>query len=620
MTRLTLERRLRALAGEDRGFTLVETVFAITVIFGSLLALAYTATIGFAYGDLARQKTAGTGVANQIMEEIRGLAYDTLGKGMLPSDLTAEAADANGLIKGCGSPIVYRYVSCAAGSTPGSGEKIVSSGSAANPTVPLVPHQGTLVVNNITYSWSTYVTNNCPVVDVANGCTSINPYRVTVRVTWTGGKAAPNKVVQIQSLFFSPTGCRSTATHPFATPCQPFFFGEATVPQGQITITAVNAGVQGTTFQTGTLLTGGVETDVQQEQLSQVQGGYTPVGVNLTDGSGTTSAGGISETTTAADSDPGSSSVSAYATKTLTAPLASTLSSPSSGSTHIDLTTPAGDSARNDSTTSAGGTNVCPPPTDTAETDNLPCGGSRQQQGGSLTAVLNMGGFASSLGTATLAQVGVASNLPNKVFANRVVNPTSGTMCTPASGMDGCLETTGFRRFGTITLGGLPSAMQAPANWIPATGFLSIAGYRDQVQAAVGKQSTTTSVPAPSASVTAGTVSYWNGFNYTTVSATAAALTTLNVSSSFSQAVGGHTVVVTIATSPADMTAATTSISPSAAALSIAQASAQVTPPRVKLSYQVVLDGTTVVDLQISVDLRTMEARGVYGAAPSAGS
>ena len=68
------------------------------------------------------------------------------------------------------------------------------------------------------------------------------------------------------------------------------------------------------------------------------------------------------------------------------------------------------------------------------------------------------------------------------------------------------------------------------------------------------------------------------------------------------------------------MTAATTSISPSAAALSIAQASAQVTPPRVKLSYQVVLDGTTVVDLQISVDLRTMEARGVYGAAPSAGS
>src|SRR5438876_969356 len=124
MTRRTLERRLRALAREERGFTLVETVFAITVIFGSLLALAYTATIGFAYGDLARQKTAGTGVANQLMEEIRGLAYDTLGKGMLTSDLTAEAADPNGLIKGCGSPIVYRYVSCTAGSTPGSGEKI----------------------------------------------------------------------------------------------------------------------------------------------------------------------------------------------------------------------------------------------------------------------------------------------------------------------------------------------------------------------------------------------------------------------------------------------------------------------------------------------------------------
>ena len=68
------------------------------------------------------------------------------------------------------------------------------------------------------------------------------------------------------------------------------------------------------------------------------------------------------------------------------------------------------------------------------------------------------------------------------------------------------------------------------------------------------------------------------------------------------------------------MTAATTSISPSSAALSIAQASAQATPPRIMLSYTVALDGTNVVELQISVDLRTMEARGVYGAAPSAGS
>jgi type II secretory pathway pseudopilin PulG len=622
MTRRTLARRLRAQMRGERGFTLVETVFAITVIFGSLLALAYTATIGFGYGDLARQKTAATGVANQLMEEIRGLAYDTTAKGMLTSDLTAEAASSSGLIKGCGTPIVYRYVSCTAGSTPGSGEKIVNSSSAANPTVPLVPHQGTIVVNHITYSWSTYVSNNCPVVDAANGCATVNPYRITVRITWTGGKSAPNKVVQIQSLFFSPTGCRSTATHPFATPCQPFFFGESTVPQGQITIDSVpgGVGIQGTTFQTGTLLTGQVETDVQQEQLSQVQGGYTPVGVSLTDGSGTGTAGAISETTTAADSDPGSSSVSAYATRTLTAPTASSLSSPTSGSTQITLTSPAGDSARSDSTTSAGGTNVCPPPTDTAETDNLPCGGSRQQQAGNLTAVLNMGGFASSLGAATLAQAGVASGLPNKVFGNRVVNPTSGTMCTPATGMDGCLEQTGFRRFGTITLGGLPSAMAAPANWNSTTGFLSIVGYRDQVQAAVGKQSTSTLVPAPSASVTAGTVSYWNGSNYTTVSATAAALTGLNASSSFSQTIGGHTVVVTIATVPANMSAATTSISPSAAALSITQVSAQATPPRVTLSYTIVLDGTNVVELQISVDLRTMEARGVYAAAPSAGS
>jgi hypothetical protein len=234
-----------------------------------------------------------------------------------------------------------------------------------------------------------------------------------------------------------------------------------------------------------------------------------------------------------------------------------------------------------------------------------------------------MGGFAASLGAATLAQVSVASNLPNKVFSNRVVNPTSGTMapvaCTPASGMDGCLEQTGFRRFGTIMLGGLPSAMTAPAGWNSTTGFISIAGYRDQVQAAVGKQSTITAVPAPSASVTAGTVSYWNGAGYTTVSATLASLAT-NVSSSFSQTIGGHTVLVTIGILQGDMTAATTSLSSSGTSPTIDQASAQATPPKVKLSYTVVVDGSAVVDLNISVDLRTMEARGVYGAAPSAGS
>src|SRR5438067_448891 len=66
-----LGRRMASLRSEQAGFTLIETLVALTVIFGSLLALAYTATIGFKYEDLARQKQTATGIADQIMEQVR---------------------------------------------------------------------------------------------------------------------------------------------------------------------------------------------------------------------------------------------------------------------------------------------------------------------------------------------------------------------------------------------------------------------------------------------------------------------------------------------------------------------------------------------------------------------
>src|SRR6266540_913396 len=242
-------RNLARLRDDEAGFTLVEVTVAITVIFASLVALAYTATIGFSYEDLARQKQTATGIANQMMEQVRGLAWDKITTahvgadlGATRSDLTVTNPDSGYLVTGCSgdSAGVYRLFSCAAGSQIGSGEKVVASAlscAAGSPDCvsPLVRHAGEITQNNIVYTWRVYDSNNCP-TGTTTGCTAATPYRVTVVVTWTGGKPSPNKIVQVQSLFWSPSGCRSTATHPFAAPCQPFFFGASTAHQSTVDI------------------------------------------------------------------------------------------------------------------------------------------------------------------------------------------------------------------------------------------------------------------------------------------------------------------------------------------------------------------------------------------------
>ena len=226
MIRSQLARRLRALGTDERGFTLLETIIAITVIFGSMVVLAYAALASLNYQDVAKQRQGADAVSSKVMEEVRGLAYDKITAGLLSTDLSG---DAN--IVSCSG--TYRFLSCTAGSTPGSGEKIVNSPGLAT-TTPIVPHRSSTAPNanvtldHITYTWSVYVTQDDSVTNA--------PYRVTAIVTWTKGASGGSKLVRIQSLFWSPIGCASTATHPFASPCQPFYLGNATVPNGDITV------------------------------------------------------------------------------------------------------------------------------------------------------------------------------------------------------------------------------------------------------------------------------------------------------------------------------------------------------------------------------------------------
>jgi hypothetical protein len=344
--------------------------------------------------------------------------------------------------------------------------------------------------------------------------------------------------------------------------------------------------------------------------------------------------------TTAADTDPGSPSTSPYGTSSLAPTTAVTLRSPlGGGANELTLASGGGDTARSDSTTAAGVVNVCPPPPDTGETDSQPCSGTRVQQGGDLSVSARLDGFAEELGSAVLARI-TPSGTPNKTFVNHTLYPAAG-LCSPTNTADGCIEQSAVRGFGTVNVGGLPSRVAPPPGWTSGSsswsGYLvSLVGYQDRVAAPVGRQvdaalASGAQVPSPTAGVSTGTVYYWtrdpiSGIgSYASLPATSDALpAALEAASvSLTETVDSHTVAVDLSVEAGSATKATTAVATTVAGagnLSRTEARAQATPPRFTLLYRVQVDGIEVVNLRIAVDLKTMEARGVYGPAPLAGT
>lgn len=571
----------------DEGFTIIETMVALGVILASVVALAYVTTSGFNSIGYARQRQAASGLANQAMEQVRGLPFDTLKKGLNNADLNA-MTDPN--ITKVGSEYFY------------AGEQIPRGDNAT--VVPLVPHIQTLSDASATpFKVSTYVTY------YQNKSTS-NTFRVTIRVTWAANVKSRASLVQTASIFYSGSGCLSTQTHPFAAPCQPYFFISAANSSG---LMAVSGTIAGVSLDRAKLFLPEQDSNIEIEQTSVVQG------TDVTGGASTTLLGqaeqvvGSQNATAGADNDPAQPGLD-YQNTALPLQSASTLQVNGSNGLALSVTSSANDTGSTTSTTSASlsPSHPCPDLSGLNQTDSQPCGSTNGKLGSAETATLDVFANGNRVGTATLISLGVpgASSI---AYTDRAPLP-EGTVCPTTSG-DGCARAALTRSWGTTTLGGLPDALNpgvAPPGW---------AGYLVSVNNAVGMASAEIGIgsAAPAASVS-GTVSVWNGVGYTPVTLLPGASVPLVVAPVHVQElVSGKLLTIDISASLS--TGGTTITDPAACIVpctrSTATASAN-SPIGGTISYVVVYDGATMASLTTSVDLGSVLAKGTYQASPSA--
>src|SRR5437867_2520139 len=132
------------LKGQD-GFGLIEVMVALGILFGTTLTMVTMAAAALGPTAVARQRQTATGLADQAMEEIRSLPFDSLKRGLDNTDL-ANTTDPN-VVKNCNNVTGdYCY-----------GTEKIPHGTNVN-VVPLVPHRQTTTVRGIVFTVSSYVT------------------------------------------------------------------------------------------------------------------------------------------------------------------------------------------------------------------------------------------------------------------------------------------------------------------------------------------------------------------------------------------------------------------------------------------------------------------------------
>jgi prepilin-type N-terminal cleavage/methylation domain-containing protein len=588
LRRIALGRRVAS----EKGFTLIEVMAALGIILVALLAVAYTATIGFSDIALSRQRQGANALANQAMEQIRALPFDTVRRGLANNDLAGDPS-----ITQCGSPAAPCY----------SEERLVR---ADNPTVvPLVPHRRPITVGPTVYTVAAYVT-------YYQNDVSSDTFRAVVVVTWPNpARQGVSSRVETQSILYSGAGCTSTATHPFAGPCQPFLYGNASVEPGHADITGTITGIG---LEQASLWMSAVSSNMQIEQVSAIQGTARVAGVSLELTGLPEQVIGRQAITSRADSDPAQPN-SVYQKSSIPPPpqVGGSLPISALGNT---LTVSAGTGGTQADTTSTASaltsTYPCEDRGGLPRNDGLPCGTSNTRLEPYLTADLGLATGVLDLGVSTLVSIAPPVGNGRFAFTNRDLVHEAGEPVgeCPATTGDGCVHADAYRAFGEIRLGDLLSALDllAPLGW---DGYLvRIAPGTAAVSAEVGH-----GAAVPTATTTGGLIRFWNGSGYSSVPLIAAGIPTqINVGP---LNVGGGLLLpgvsVVMSATVTQGTNVLTDPAGCAGPCTRTTATASSSSPVVDLTYRVTESALTLANLNVHLDLGSILAQNTYQPAPS---
>jgi hypothetical protein len=179
------------------------------------------------------------------------------------------------------------------------------------------------------------------------------------------------------------------------------------------------------------------------------------------------------------------------------------------------------------------------------------------------------------------------------------------------------MSVTASRSIGDLRIGGLPlgiGGLLVPLGW--QGHLVRVTGYGDSVSAQTG-----INTAAPTAT-RSGTLSVWNGLGYTNVAIVPGAPVNVPVTSITVQdplSPGGLLRVslgATVRTGGTTATSTSKSCSPSCVNTRTAATASAASPVIVDLTIDVSLAGNSIADLDVHVDLGTLQVTGAYTEAP----